>query len=71
MAKWINDTLAKRQRSPSVFGESIRSYVEGRGVTDERTGVEHDLQQTLDGDIGRFLRASLAAASKPVGKERK
>lgn len=65
MARWINGTLAKQQRSPAGFGESVRSYVEGRGVKDERTGVEHDLQKTLDGDLDRFLRASLASASKP------
>jgi len=60
MARWVGKTIAKQERSPVGFGQQVRSYVEGRGVKDERTGVEQDLAQTLDGDLDAFLRASLA-----------
>jgi hypothetical protein len=60
MARWINDTIAQQQRSPRGFGQQIRSYVEGRGVRDLRTGVEGDFAATLDGDIDPFLKAAIA-----------
>jgi len=61
MARWVGNTIADQQRSPAGFGQQIRSYVDGRGARDERTGVEQDLRSTLDGDLDQFLRASLAA----------
>lgn len=60
MARWVGKTLAKQQRSPRGFGQQVRSYVEGRGVRDERTGIEKDMAETLDGDLDEFMRASLA-----------
>lgn len=60
MVRWIKDTVAKQQRSPKGFGQSVRSYAQGRGVKDERTGVEGNFDDTLDGDLDNFLRASLA-----------
>lgn len=65
MARWVKDTLADQERSPKGFGQHVRSYVDGRGVKDSRTGVEADMQATLDGDLDVFLRASLASRVKP------
>jgi len=64
MVRWIKDTISNQQRSPKGFGQHIRSYVDGRGVKDERTGIENDFKVTLNGDLDEFLRASLAISTR-------
>ena len=61
MTRWVGNTIAPAKRSDS-FGArpNVRSYVEGRGAKDLRTGVEADLQSTLDGELDHFLKAALA-----------
>ena len=59
--RWSNDTIARQTRSPAGWGRQVRSYVEGVGVKDLRTGVRvADMDAVLDGDIDPFLRAALA-----------
>lgn len=62
MARWIKDTIADQRRSPEGWGAlgQVRTYVEGQGARDVRTGLRKDLQGTLDGDLDDFLRAALA-----------
>jgi hypothetical protein len=67
MARWSKDTLAKQQRSPKGFGQHVRSYVEGRGVVDERTGITGDFHEVLDGDLDAFLKGNLAQKKAPPG----
>jgi hypothetical protein len=62
LARWIKDTIARQERSPEGFGgrDQVRSYVEGRGAKDARSGIERDFDATLDGDLDDFLLASLS-----------
>lgn len=60
MARWSRDTIVPIKRDIVSFGNQIRSYVQGRGVKDLRTGIEGDFDRVLDGDLDRFLRAGLA-----------
>lgn len=57
--RWVNNTISPSNRSPDGWGRQIRSYVVGRSAKDLRTGVEQDMDRTLDGDIDKFLRAAL------------
>ena len=61
----VKDTIAHQERSPRGFGaeKQIRSYVEGRGARDARTGIERDFDATLDGDLDDFLRHALSSAA--------
>lgn len=60
MAKWSGNTLGPQKRSDAGWAHQIRSYVQGRGVKDLRTGTEADFDATVDGNIDDFLREGLA-----------
>ncbi len=50
-------------KSDIGWGSQIRSYVlDDSRIKDHRTGVEHrTTQQVLDGDLDKFVEASLKA----------
>lgn len=60
MARWTDKTIAPNRRSEAGWSRQVRSYVQGSGVKDLRTGVTGDFDRTLDGDLDSFMRAALA-----------
>lgn len=57
--RWSSATIAPNHRSMAGWGNQIRSYVEGIGVKDLRTGVSAPMASVLEGDIDAFLREAL------------
>jgi protein subunit release factor A len=58
IAYYRRETIQETRRMNSGWAEKIRTYHEPRGtVKDHRTGVTNGYQETLDGDLDKFIEA--------------
>ena len=58
IAHYKSEMVQEARRTNTGWGEKIRTYHQVRGeVKDHRTGVVQGYEQTLDGDIDKFIEA--------------